>query len=189
MPPGNLNYLKGHFLIAMSDMMDPNFSKSVTCICEHSISGTLGVIINRIYDHITAKNIFDELSIDCTESIHASPVHFGGPVHAGEIFILHGPPFNWQGCFQITQTLALSNTQDIINAIANGTGPRLFLICIGCAGWGQGQLESEIKQNAWLTSPISEEIIFNTPVDRRWKTAMHSMGINPHLLSNTPGHA
>jgi putative transcriptional regulator len=117
------------------------------------------------------------------------PVHIGGPVHINQIFVLHGPPFGWDGCRIITPSLAMSNTKDILEALSKGKGPKSFLLSLGCAGWGPGQLESEIIQNVWLTSPVFEDIVFQLPIEDRWKEAVKKVGIDPLLLSDTAGHA
>lgn len=183
-------FFKGQFLMAMPGLADPNFSHSVTCICEHTLEGAVGIIINQVHSFISAKDIFDELEMkykkDIVESI---PVYLGGPVHLGEIFVLHGPPFNWEGSLMITSSLAMSNTRDILQAIAMNTGPKSLIIAIGCAGWGPYQLESEIRQNAWLTGPISEDILFDISAEARWEESLRKMGIDPTLLLDTAGHA
>ena len=181
--------LKGQFLMAMPGLMDPNFYQTVSCISEHNEAGAMGVVVNRVYPGLTAKSIFEELDIEFIPAIAPIPIHVGGPVHVGEIFILHGPPFKWEGCFKITPLLAMSNTKDILSAIGSGNGPKSFIIALGCAGWGRGQLEYEIKENAWLTGPIFEEIIFDIPIDYRWEAAVKKMGIDPALLSKNAGHA
>jgi putative transcriptional regulator len=181
--------LKGHFLMAMPGLSDPNFSQTVTCVCEHNEFGAMGIIINRVHEMLSAKDIFKELSIACTSTAESIPIHAGGPVHPGELFILHGPPLIWEASLHITPFLSLSNTRDILEAIAQSRGPRSFLISLGCAGWGPGQLELEIKDNAWLTQPVFEENIFQLPVEGRWEQALKKMGINPALLSDIAGHA
>jgi putative transcriptional regulator len=181
--------LKGHFLLAMPSLLDPNFHQTVTCICEHNESGAMGIIINRVHHSLSAKDIFEELTIEHTPAVQSIPIHLGGPVHVGEIFVLHGPPFNWEASLMITPLLAMSNTRDILEAVAMGRGPRAFIITLGCAGWGPGQLESEIKENAWLNYPIFEENIFEMPIGARWEEAVKKMGIDPILLSNMAGHA
>jgi putative transcriptional regulator len=181
--------LKGQFLLAMPSLVDPNFHQSVTCICEHNDSGAMGIIINRVHHTLTGKDIFEELTIEHAPHADAIPVHLGGPVHVGEIFVLHGPPFNWDASLMITPSLAMSNTRDILEAVAMAKGPKTFIISLGCAGWGPGQLESEIKENAWLNHPIFEENIFDVPIETRWDEAVKKMGIDPLLLSNTAGHA
>jgi putative transcriptional regulator len=173
----------------MPGLGDPNFSMTVTGICEHSSEGSLGVIINRIIPELFAAQIFDELKIEQNAACGTVPVYFGGPVHMNEIFVLHGPPFGWAGCLEVTPFLALSNTIDILKAIAAGRGPESYLIALGCSGWGPGQLEQEIKQNAWVTCPAVEEILYSRPAGEKWKEAMGVAGIDPVLLSGKAGNA
>ena len=189
MDEGERAYLKGQFLIAMPSMADPNFSKTVTCISEHTSEGAIGLVINRIHTLISAEDIFKELDLDYLPRAANIPIHVGGPVHMGEIFILHGSPFDWQGCLPITRTLAMSNTLDILKSIAAGKGPEFFMICLGCAGWAPEQLESELMQNAWLTTPVSDDIVFSVSIEEKWEAAVRKMGISPELLSDTAGHA
>jgi len=181
--------LKGHFLMAMPGLLDPNFFQTVTCISEHTPEGALGLVINRVHQSLTGDVIFDELKITAPKHATSIPVYIGGPVHIGEVFVLHGAPFHWEGCLQVTPSLGMSNTIDILEAIAMGVGPDAYLLTLGCAGWGEGQLEEEIKQNAWLTSPAVDEIIFHTPADQRWEAALKRLGVDPGLLSGTAGHA
>ena len=181
--------LRGQFLLAMPSLIDPNFYQTVTSICEHNENGAMGIIINRVHHSLTAKDIFQELNIEHAPGSDTVPVHLGGPVHLGEIFVLHGPPFEWEATLMITPSVAMTNTRYILEAVAMCSGPDAFIITLGCAGWGPGQLESEIKENAWLNSPIFEENIFNMPVESRWEEAVKKMGIDPTLLSDTAGHA
>lgn len=181
--------LKGQFLMAMPSLADPNFFQSVTCLSEHNPKGAMGVVINRVHPEINARMIFDELKIPVSIDAEKMPIYIGGPVHSNELFILHGAPFAWEGSMMITGALALSNSRDILEAIADRRGPRDYIITLGCAGWGPGQLESEIRGNAWITGPFSEEITFEMEVGRRWEAAMQRIGIDPALLSNTAGHA
>jgi putative transcriptional regulator len=185
----NSTLLKAQFLIAMPGLLDPNFKHTVSCICEHTDDGAMGIVINRVHPSLFAKDIFKELEIPSVSAADTLPIYMGGPVHLNEIFILHGPPFGWKGCFQISENLALSNSRDVLESISMGKGPEPVVIAAGCAGWGPGQLETELGQNAWLTGPLNEEIIFRTPIDDRWDTAVKKMGIDPRLLSNTAGHA
>ena len=180
---------KGQFLMAMPLLLDQNFYQTVTCICEYTPAGAVGVVINRVHPSLSGKDIFNELNIKSTSASESIPIHIGGPVHMGEIFVLHTPPFGWEGCFMITSTLAMSNTRDILEAVAMGRGPKSFIIALGCAGWGPGQLESEIKQNSWLTSPVFEEIMFDIPIETRWEEAMKKVGVDPAMLLATSGHA
>ena len=181
--------LKGQFLIAMPGLMDPNFNQTVTCICEHTEEGAIGIVLNRVHVSIFGEDIFKELKLEIAPDAKSIPIHMGGPVNINEIFVLHGSPFDWEGCFQVNPSVAMSNTIDILTALSKGEGPQSFIISLGCAGWGPGQLEDEIKQNVWLTSAVIEEVIFDTPVDLRWQTAVEKLGIDPTLLSDTAGHA
>ena len=181
--------LKGQFLISMPGLNDPNFFRTVICICDHTNEGAIGITINRIHPSVFAKDIFDELRIKYIPESAYIPIYLGGPVHTNEIFMLHLPPFHWGRCLKITPLLGMSNTRDILEAIAMGKGPESVIIALGCAGWGAGQLESELKQNAWLTCPISNEIIFDIPIEIRWEESVKKIGINPSLLTDTAGHA
>lgn len=183
------SFLKGHFLIAMPALMDPNFRKSVTCISEHNDDGAVGVVISHVHEDLNARMIFEELGISANDRAETIPIHIGGPVHINELFVLHGPPLDWGTSLTITDHLALSNSREILEAIAKEAGPAQFIISLGCAGWGPGQLEWELSQNAWLVSPCHKEIIFDLPVASRWESAIKSMGIDPQLLSNAAGHA
>ena len=186
---GNPTSLKGHFLIAMPSLADPNFYQTVTCICEHTPGGALGLVINRVYDDLNSNAVFQELGLPSNPATQSLPIHLGGPVHKGQVFILHGPPFGWEGFHPVTPSLALTNSKDILEALARGKGPESFLITLGCAGWGPGQLESEIMANAWLTCPVDDAILFNTPIEKRWGNAAKLLGIELSLLTDTVGHA
>ena len=181
--------LKGQFLIAMPELSDPNFAKTVTCICEHSPEGALGLIINKPHPLIITEQIFKEFQMSVYEKIGKDPIYMGGPVQMDEIYILHGPPFTWRGTLQITETLAMSNTIDLLEALASGTGPYHALMILGCAGWGPGQLERELRENAWLTHTVTDSIIFNTKAEDCWDEAVKSLGIDPLLLMSDAGNA
>lgn len=181
--------LKGHFLIAMPNLLDPNFYQSVTCICEHTLEGALGVVINRVLPELTVKMVFQELGLEPIPELEDIPVYLGGPVHKGQIFVLHGPPLEWESHHMVTSTLALSNSKDLLAALARGKGPQSFILALGCAGWGPGQLESELMANAWLTAPVNDSILFQTPPETRWEQAAKLLGIDIGLLGDTVGHA
>ena len=181
--------LKGQLIIALPVLTDPNFSKTVTCISEHNTEGALGLVINRVHPSLTAADIFDELRLPYLPEAGEKPAYLGGPVHTNEIFMLHGPPFDWEGCFKIAPWLAMSTTRDVLSAAAMGEGPESLLIVLGCAGWAPGQIEMELQQNVWLTSPASQRIIFDLPVDVRWEVATEETGVDVSRLSGSVGHA
>jgi putative transcriptional regulator len=181
--------LRGHFLIAMPSLADPNFNQTVTYICESTPEGAVGLVINRVHPDVTMGTVFEELNLESVPATDALPLHLGGPVHVEQIFVLHGPPFGWEACRPVTSSVALSNSKDLLEILARGKGPESFILTLGCAGWGPGQLEAEIMANAWLTCPASETILFQTPVAERWRQAARLMGIDPAQLSETVGRA
>lgn len=181
--------LKGHFLIAMPSLLDPNFSQSVTYLGEHTPEGAMGLVINRVHPELITEAVFKELNLKSVPEINSLPLHLGGPVHTEQIFILHGPPFGWEACRPVTPSIALSNSRDLVEVLAQGKGPESFMLAIGCAGWGPGQLESEIMANSWLTCPANETILFETPVEQRWEQAARLLGIDPAQLADVAGHA
>ena len=181
--------LTHHFLIAMPNMADPHFSKTLTYICEHNEKGALGVVINRPIDLALSK-LLEQVDIPITDAHCADiPVHYGGPVQTDRGFVLHKPIGNWQSTLTVTDDLALSTSKDILAAVADGRGPDKLQICLGYAGWEKGQLEEEIANNGWLTVPAEEWVMFDTPVEDRYSCAIKLLGFDPALLSTVSGHA
>lgn len=181
--------LTNHFLIAMPSMADPNFSRTLTYICEHNAEGALGVVVNRPTD-MTLATLFDRLrlSLDSTE-VGRKPVYYGGPVHADRGFVLHNPAGDWQSSLAVNPGLGLTTSKDILEAVGQGAGPDKLLVTLGYSGWGAGQLEDEIKQNAWLTVEAREAIIFDLPAEARLAAAMELLGVDYLNLSEQVGHA
>lgn len=180
--------LTNHFLIAMPTLGDPNFFRTVTYMCQHSAEGALGVIINRLTD-MTLGNIMEQMKIEVKDaSIASLPIYYGGPVQSERGFVLHEPAGDWVSSFNVTDSVALTTSRDILEAVAAGEGPNKLLIALGYAGWAEGQLEREIIDNAWLNAPAEAEIIFDMPVRERWKSAAARMGIDMDLLSSDAGH-
>jgi putative transcriptional regulator len=181
--------LKGQFLIAMPNLPDPNFSETVTFLAEHTEEGAMGVVVNRSHPELVMGDVFDELDLDSISEVSSLPLYIGGPVHVGQVFILHGPPFDWKGCQPVSNSVALSNTKDVLEAVARGKGPKSFFVALGCAGWGPGQLEAEILANSWLTCMADDAVLFEIPVEKRWVAAAKLMGIDPARLTDVAGHA
>lgn len=181
--------LTNHFLIAMPKLMDINFSQSVTYICEHNENGALGITINRP-SNVTLSEIFDQLNIASNnEKLNQQLILLGGPVQIDRGFLLHTSNQNWDASLKVTDSIAVTTSRDILEAIANNQGPEKVIIALGYAGWAPGQLEAEIAENSWLSCPADENILFNTPTDQLWGKAAHLMGVDLTLLSNDPGHA
>ena len=185
----NETRLANHFLIAMPNLEDGNFSQSVTYICEHDENGALGITINKPSE-ICLAEILSQLQINAlSDHVKNQTILSGGPVQVDRGFILHTPPGNWDSSLQVTENIAVTTSQDIMQAIANGEGPSRSLIALGYAGWGPGQLEYEISENSWLSCPATEEILFDVPIEKRWKAAALLLGIDLQLLSSLAGHA
>lgn len=181
--------LTNHFIIAMPNLEDGNFSHSVTYICEHDENGALGITINRPSE-ISLSEIFSQLRLTpSSNQVLNHTVLSGGPVQIDRGFILHTPVGNWESSLKVSDRIAITTSQDIMQAIANNEGPEKCIIALGYAGWGPGQLEYELSENAWLSCPANEEILFNTPYEKRWQAAALLLGIDLQLLSNQTGHA
>ena len=181
--------LTHHFLIAMPNMADPYFSRSLTYICEHNEQGALGIVVNRPID-MTLSALFERLEMALSaQGPGGEPVYFGGPVQTERGFVLHQPVGQWQSTLSIKDQVGLTTSKDILEAVGNGSGPAKILVSLGYSGWAPGQLEQEIKQNAWLTVEAQDDIIFNTPVEQRLPQAMRLLGVDYAMLSDEAGHA
>ncbi len=181
--------LANHFLIAMPALADPNFSRTVTLICEHSSEGAMGIVINRTTE-IALGDILRQMGLNADDAqMREMPVYLGGPVQTNRGFVLHEPLGTWESTLPITETLGVSTSRDILAAIAENRGPSRCLVALGYAGWGAGQLEREIAENSWLNGPADQQIIFDMPIEHRWQKAAQLAGVDLSLLSSEAGHA
>jgi putative transcriptional regulator len=188
--------LTNQFLIAMPGMGSDMFAGTVIYLCEHNERGALGLVINKPID-IKLKNLFEkvELELDRPELTEV-PVYFGGPVQTERGFVLHeplggpgSPASPYSSTLTIPGGLEMTTSKDVLEALAQGGGPRKILVTLGYSGWGAGQLEDEIGRNSWLTVNARPEIIFDTPVEQRYGEAMALLGIQAGMLSQQAGHA
>lgn len=186
---GEVTYLTGHLLIAMPAMADPNFVRSVTYICEHTDQGALGIVINRPLE-MALGEVFQQLALEgAPAAVADQPVLRGGPVQGERGFVLHEPAGKWDSTVEVSAFVHLTTSQDILAALARGTGPKRALMALGYAGWGAGQLETEIGANAWLSVPATPAIVFDTPFEARWAAAARLLGIDLATISPDAGHA
>lgn len=193
--PINLTH---HFLIAMPGLEDESFARSVVYLCEHSERGALGLIINKPTD-ITLKGLFDKVDLSLRrEDLTTEPVFQGGPVQTERGFVLHEPMLMDKGdtdesAYASTMTipggLEMTTSKDVLEALSTGAGPRRVLITLGYSSWGEGQLESELAENAWLTVAADLSVIFDTPVPERYDRALSLLGLKAWMLSPEAGHA
>lgn len=181
--------LVNHFLVAMPAMADPNFGGAVVLVAEHSEKGALGLVINRPME-LDMRSLFEriDLQLDILPLAHA-PVLFGGPVQTDRGFVLHEPVGAWGSTVTIGESIGLTSSKDVLEAVSRGMGPTRLLVTLGYAGWGPGQLEDEIARNAWLTVEADPDLIFEVPVEQRLARAFGLLGINPAFLSSAAGHA
>ena len=181
--------LNNHFLIAMPALDDPNFHHTTTYICEHDENGALGVVINRPLE-MQLGEILQYMDIEaCNEKISSRQVYMGGPVQNDRGFVLHEPAGDWEATLKVTETICITSSRDILQAIAEGKGPKNSIVTLGYAGWGAGQLENELAANTWLSGPANSKIVFDTPCEQRWQAAAGLLGIDLNLLSSDTGHA
>ena len=180
--------LKGHFLVAMPNMLDPNFARSVTYVCEHNEDGAMGLVVNALID-ISMGDIYEQMQLEYSPDIADQTVLCGGPVQQERGFVLHRQGPKYESTMDITPEIALTASKDIIVDLALNKGPDDNLVVLGYAGWGGGQLEKEIAENSWLTVPADANILFETPLEHRWNAVMQQYGIDINLMSGDAGHA
>lgn len=182
-------YLTGHLLIAMPNMRDPRFEKSVIYMCVHNAEGAMGLVVNRQIDGISFPELLEQLNIDTESSAPSLPVFFGGPVETGRGFVLHSADYEKSGTIKVDPLIGLTATVDILKDIAEKRGPRHSILALGYAGWGPGQLDGEIQQNAWLHVPSDDTLLFDDELGTKWERAIGKIGFDPALLSGDAGHA
>ena len=185
--------LTNQFLIAMPGMADETFAGAVVYLCQHTDEGALGLVINKPID-IKLRNLFEkvELSLD-REDLAEAPVYFGGPVQTERGFVLHesqvGEGGHYNSTLAIPGGLEMTTSKDVLEALSKGSGPKRVLVTLGYSGWSAGQLEDEMSRNGWINVGAAPEIIFDTPVEKRYERALSLLGIDMRMLSQDAGHA
>jgi putative transcriptional regulator len=181
--------LTNQLLVAMPWFTDPGFAHTVTLICEHSEKGALGIVLNQ---PLTMKlgEVLEQMRLTpSTPAIGDRAVLRGGPVHPDRGFVLHRPGGTWDSTHRISDQIQVTTSRDVLVAIAKGEGPQDAFIALGYAGWEAGQLEREIKENAWLTLPLDESLLFTLPHEDRWQAAWRLLGVDVASVSAVSGHA
>jgi len=182
-------YLTGQLLVAMPNMRDPRFEKTVIYMCVHNAEGAVGLVLNRQIESITFPDLLRQLNIETDAGAPELPIHFGGPVETGRGFVLHSSDYGQSGTIMVGDLIGLTATVDILKDMAARRGPRSSMLALGYAGWGPGQLDSEIQQNAWLNVPSDQDLVFDADIDSKWNRAIAKLGFDPSLLSGDAGHA
>lgn len=182
-------WLSGQLLIAMPAMQDPRFAQSVIYLCAHSPEGAMGLVVNRPVENLTFDDLLKQLSIEPLPPARRIQVQAGGPVEQVRGFVLHTADWMQDGSLRVNEAMALTASIDVLREIAKGGGPRRGLLALGYAGWGPGQLDREISENAWLSVPPDEALIFGADFTAKWRGALAKLGIDPLLLSGAAGRA
>jgi putative transcriptional regulator len=182
--------LSQQLLVAMPGKVAGNLANTVIYVCEHTEHGALGLVINRPTD-LTVGDLLKRIDLELALEIgpvQDSPVFFGGPVQTDRGFVLHAPAGDYTSSIPLGE-MALTTSRDVLQDVAQGRGPAKLLVTLGYAGWGAGQLESEMSQNAWLNVAATPEILFNVPSESRYEAALGQLGIDPLMLAGEAGHA
>lgn len=182
--------LRNNLLIALPNLADSPFERTVTLLCEHNEDGALGLVINRTMDELGLADMLDHLDLPhpALDGLDI-PVYWGGPVNNERGFVLHRDNTDWDSTMHLNEHLSLTSSRDILAAIGNGDGPKQFLVMLGYAGWDGGQLEQELSENAWLSTQLDESIVFDVEVNRRWEAANSTLGVSSLNLAPQTGHA
>ncbi len=182
-------YLEGHMLVAMPQMSDPRFARSVIYLCAHSSDGAMGLVVNKLIDSITFPDLLRQLNIDEASSTDQIRIHFGGPVESGRGFVLHSDDYVQESTLVVNEGIALTAHIDVLRAIVNDEGPRRSLLALGYAGWAPGQLDAEIQANGWLHVDPDDDLIFGGDLDKKWEQAINKLGIDLSVFSGVAGRA
>jgi len=182
-------WLTGQLLVAMPSMLDPRFEKTVLLMCAHGPEGAMGIVLNRLFGEISFQGLLTQLNVQIGPQTPEVPIHYGGPVDPVRGFVLHTTDYNRTGTTEITPTIALTATVEILQTIADGEGPQRSTLALGYAGWSPGQLETEIQANGWLTTPPDEDIIFDADMESKWSRALNKIGVSADMLVGDVGHA
>ena len=182
-------YLTNQLLIAMPSLGDPNFAQTVALICDHSSQGALAVILNKPLPMRMAE-VFEQLEIQIAAGpLPQRPVMRGGPMQTDRGFVVHRAGGEWDSTLKVSDALHVTTSRDILAAMAKGQGPEDALVALGYAGWGGGQLEAEIRANAWLSAPVDLDLIFALPFQSRWEAAGRLLGVDLSRISPLSGNA
>lgn len=182
-------YLTGQLLVAMPQMQDSRFERSVIYVCVHNAEGAMGLVLNRQADELTFADLLRQLEIVLEGETGSVPIHMGGPVEMGRGFVLHTSEYQQGGTIKVNDDISLTATIDILKDIAEGHGPRRAILALGYAGWGAGQLDTEIQKNSWLNVTADESLLFEGDLGEKWTRSIAKLGIDVSLLSGDAGHA
>lgn len=182
--------LRGKLLIAMPNIGDPRFERSVIYMCSHDAEGAMGLVVNRPAHGVDFPGLLEQLGIEPGEATRRAPVRFGGPVETSRGFVLHSAEFSVEDSTEeIDEAISLTATVEVLRAMAEGRGPDRALVALGYAGWGPSQIESEMQRNGWLIVDADPDLVFAPSDDAKWTAALSKLGVSPSALSAVGGSA
>src|SRR5215813_4035957 len=182
-------YITGQLLVAMPAMRDPRFTRTVIYMCAHTTDGAMGLVINRLVGSLSFPDLLQQLGIPTSPASEHIRIRNGGPVETGRGFVLHSADYVDDATLKVGEMVGLTATIDILKDIASGSGPRRSILALGYAGWGPGQLDTELQANAWLTVPADDELLFDDALNDKWERSLHKLGVEAAFLTGEAGHA
>lgn len=181
-------FFSGHFLLALPGMADLRFDHSVVALCVHDADGAMGIAVGEEMEGVSLHGLLDSFDIDGS-AIPDRPVLRGGPVEPRRGFVLHSLDWSGQDMVQVGGQWGLSGSLDILKAIAQGRGPSRYLVALGYAGWGPGQLEREMTSDSWFLAPGKADLLFDVPAHRKWAASYAAAGVDSSHLVRGAGSA
>lgn len=182
-------YLTGQLLIAMPQLQDTRFERSVIYLCVHNEDGAMGLVVNHLSEDLTFPELLEQVGVELKPETVSMPIHIGGPVETGMGFVLHTNDYEQANTIKVNDFISLTHTVEILKDIADGQGPRQAMLALGYAGWGAGQLDDEFQENSWLSVPADEALIFEGSQQDKWQRSIAKLGVDVSLLSGEAGHA
>ena len=182
-------FYTGHLLVAMPQMEDSRFERSVIYMCAHNAEGAMGIVVNRLIGSLSYTELLKQLGFEGSGAQDSRKVHFGGPVETSRGFVLHTTDKLEEGSLLVDDDVALTSTTDILRSIVSGQGPNQSILALGYAGWGPGQLDQELQANSWLHVPADKTLIFDDELESKWTRAIAKIGVDLGMLSGEAGHA
>lgn len=184
-------YLSGQLLLALPGIGDDRFERAVIAMCVHDDNGALGLIISTLHEGVTVRGLMEQLDIDPGVTPEDTPIYAGGPVEPGRGFVLHSPEYSADGTIRVADVWALSMSLQVLKDIAAGQGPKRWLMTLGYAGWGEGQLDGEMRRHGWMCLDAGglDELVYAMPADQRWPSAFAQLGVDVMHLAAAAGSA
>lgn len=182
-------FLANHLLVALPSLSDPHFARSVVLLCQHDADGAMGIVVNHASEY-RLGDVLSQIGLHSDDAaLREQVVLGGGPVHPERGFVLHDGERDWDSTMEVADSLRITTSRDVLEAMTRGEGPQRSVVALGCASWGAGQLEYELGENSWLTVPADPELLFAMPLDARWQAAAGRIGVDLARIADYSGHA